>query len=1452
MLNSFSFPNTLIRLIARAFWAALVAAGGQIGFAAISLSTSTTYTQNFDGMGTAASATMPADFRVDKPAAVRTVGTFAAALTATSLAGGANLSSSASNGIYNFGSGTTTTGPDRAVGFLSSGTATQSGNLYAQLVNNTGATLTGLQLSYGVEKYRLGINPAGFRIQLFYSLDGSTWTNAGASFLTSFPQDGGTVNSGFSTAPGATVNVNSQNLSVAIPDGSNFYLAWNYSVTSGTTTTNGQALAIDDISILGLSNAPTNPTGTGAANPSTVQAGSSTLLTVAVTPGANPASTGIAVSADLTSIGGSATQQFFDDGTNGDVTAGDNVFSFQATVPMATTAGTKTLPAWITDAQSRSGTASISLMVTPFATPPTGTTAANPNSLMAGATTLLTVTVTPGANPISTGIAVSADLTAIGGSTQQFFDDGTHGDMTAGDNVFSFAATVGAAVFPGAKSLPVTVSDAQSRSSSTLISLTVQSPPAPTTVKISQAYGGGGNSGSTYKNDFIEIFNQAATPIDVSTWSVQYATAGQSNWSVTPLCAAPPCTIGPGRYFLVKESQGLGGTTDLPTADATGTITMGAGSAQVALVDSTAVLTGICPTGGTIVDFVGYGTSGCPNPMSSALSNTTGAIRKGNGCIDTDNAHNDFLIDGPIPRNSSAPPNSCSSDPAQIAGLGIASPDSIENTAMTLLTVKVAPANTPPSTNLTVTADVSALGGSASQQFYDDGTHGDVTAGDNTFSVLTTIGAAIPTGAKYLFAHVTDGQGRSADVPITVSVQSPTCGVEYWNVKTGTDADAASINLSNVTSTTISDLRSILIAFPPIGDRPTVNNAATRISPTEFTVYQVHATLTLYKLETDVDYHMVLQDENGNTIVAEVPSPACVGAMSPFLTGITNSRAKVDARLSPTDGFQSANLPIQVTGVGFFDVLHGQTGVAPNGIELHPILDLSFTNQSATLLASGLNPSMFGQAVTFTATVSNGGISTPTGNVTFLDGATTLGTAALDTGGQAMFTTSTLATGPHTIGASYEGDNKSTPSKSDALVQTVNKADQAISFAALPDKTYGDPAFAVSATGGGSGNPVTFGATGNCTSGGTNGATITITGAGSCTVTASQSGNSNYNDATPVSRAFNINRAAAHVTATGFTGTYDGAAHGALVTASGIAGEDLSSLLTVGPSFINVPGGTANWSFAGNTNYAPAAGSVAIVILKATPAFSKLTSTAFGALPITISGTISLGALIPTGSVGIILDWVAQNAAIQANGTFSTSFSRVGLPNPIIFNYGGDNNFNAITASLSFQQGTSSLWIGLKNSDDQGTNFDLRADLVINGTVVATGVTRCITGVTRNPDLAKQAAVSLLSAGIAPHSGDVLTFNVMTRIGTNADGTKCAGHSNAVGLDLYYDSSTRSSGFDIAPGSDSPFYLHSTSTDFLDNTTPVTQSPKSKNSPAISFSGGNPWVQIGSWSRTQP
>jgi probable HAF family extracellular repeat protein len=112
--------------------------------------------------------------------------------------------------------------------------------------------------------------------------------------------------------------------------------------------------------------------------------------------------------------------------------------------------------------------------------------------------------------------------------------------------------------------------------------------------------------------------------------------------------------------------------------------------------------------------------------------------------------------------------------------------------------------------------------------------------------------------------------------------------------------------------------------------------------------------------------------------------------------------------------------------------------------------------------------------------------------------------------------------GSCTITASQGGDSNFNAATDVARSFQIAKVSQTITFGTLSGKTFGDPDFSVSATGGASGNPVTFSATGNCT---VSGSTVHITGAGSCTVTASQLGNINFNAAPDVPQSFNIGKA---------------------------------------------------------------------------------------------------------------------------------------------------------------------------------------------------------------------------------------------------------------------------------------------------------------------------------------
>jgi predicted extracellular nuclease len=184
-------------------------------------------------------------------------------------------------------------------------------------------------------------------------------------------------------------------------------------------------------------------------------------------------------------------------------------------------------------------------------------------------------------------------------------------------------------------------------------------------VVISQVYGGGGNAGATYTNDFIELTNRTGADIDLSTWSVQYAATTGTNWSRTNLVGSIPA----GGTYLIQEGAGTGGTTPLPSPRVSGNILMAAGAGKVVLMASQVTLAAgtVCPTG-VAVDIVGYGSGtncfeGGPTPT---LTNTTAAIRKANGMQDTDSNVADFTVGAPTPHGpaSDTAPSVSSTSPA--------------------------------------------------------------------------------------------------------------------------------------------------------------------------------------------------------------------------------------------------------------------------------------------------------------------------------------------------------------------------------------------------------------------------------------------------------------------------------------------------------------------------------------------------------------------------------------------------------------------------------------------------------------------------------------------------------------------------------------------------------------------------------------------------------------------
>ncbi|WP_022882858.1 ExeM/NucH family extracellular endonuclease [Gryllotalpicola ginsengisoli] len=173
--------------------------------------------------------------------------------------------------------------------------------------------------------------------------------------------------------------------------------------------------------------------------------------------------------------------------------------------------------------------------------------------------------------------------------------------------------------------------------------------PAGDDVVIDEVYGGGGNSGATYTNDFIELYNPTDQALSLAGWSVQYRSASGTSAQVTALSGSIPAH----GHYLVEEAAGSGGTTALPTPDATGGIAMSASSGVVILSSGTSSIStqGDLAGASGVVDAVGYGSAtSYETEAAPALSNTTSDSRA-SGADSDDNAA-DFTAGAPDPQNT--------------------------------------------------------------------------------------------------------------------------------------------------------------------------------------------------------------------------------------------------------------------------------------------------------------------------------------------------------------------------------------------------------------------------------------------------------------------------------------------------------------------------------------------------------------------------------------------------------------------------------------------------------------------------------------------------------------------------------------------------------------------------------------------------------------------------------
>ncbi len=266
-------------------------------------------------------------------------------------------------------------------------------------------------------------------------------------------------------------------------------------------------------------------------------------------------------------------------------------------------------------------------------------------------------------------------------------------------------------------------------------------------------------------DEFVELHNTSTSAVDVGGWQLRGSNAAGSVSTRATLPAGT--TIGPGCFWLITNSAGYSG---LVAGDQTyGTGITDDGGAAILMPD------------GTIVDAVGMSLTSAyvePSPLAPLSGLIAGAYERlpggDAGHTDTDSNLTDFAL-----RTAIAPQNSASAcltfdEPTSPSGSGAADPASVAPGDATTLSVTVTPGTNPDSSGITVVADLSAIGGPATQAFDD-------TDGDGTFSHTATVADGTAPGPASLPVVIADAEGRTGSATIAVTVTAPP--TEIWEIQ---------------------------------------------------------------------------------------------------------------------------------------------------------------------------------------------------------------------------------------------------------------------------------------------------------------------------------------------------------------------------------------------------------------------------------------------------------------------------------------------------------------------------------------------------------------------------------------------------------------------------------------------------------------------------------------------
>lgn len=323
-------------------------------------------------------------------------------------------------------------------------------------------------------------------------------------------------------------------------------------------------------------------------------------------------------------------------------------------------------------------------------------------------------------------------------------------------------------------------------------------PLAPTAsstgIVISQLYTYGGGTGATYTNDYVELYNRGTSTVSLSGWSIQYASASGTSWTVGNLSGS----IAPGKYYLIKMGGGATGSA-LPTEDVlTSTLNMAQTAGKIALVNSTTALS-LCGstasqcTSSSIVDLVGYGTTAQQYEGTSYApvpSATNALFRSNSGCKETDTNSADFSAAAASPRNSSSTATNCNAVASAVVYGSVPSNATSGTAVSPAITVKVRDAN-----GIDINSDLSITLSSTTDNAISGTLTASASTGTATFSNVV-FGTA---GSQYLTASATGV--TSATATITVAGGTPTPSPSPSGSPTATPTPAPDTTISTKPST---------------------------------------------------------------------------------------------------------------------------------------------------------------------------------------------------------------------------------------------------------------------------------------------------------------------------------------------------------------------------------------------------------------------------------------------------------------------------------------------------------------------------------------------------------------------------------------------------------------------------------------------------------------------------